>query len=360
VLHVPRLPFSLDPLIAEAKRRARMRQLLVVAAVLVIAGCIAGTTVALRSSGGIGNQARHRYTFSVESVNSSRVVNDVKYVSILSPVALSRKKLTRTPLFNMTGAFHLVGKRARGSVVCSFEKKTAGSTTFPNANGKTVTVRVYGRKSPSLTVRICRAFETFSLSWLHYEKLHGFGASNAALGPFNGIGTAQHAKTGAEVLPSGVLAQIKQMSAQNANASTTGFEPPRLLPDTARVLGKAPDGSPLYGLTDTRGDLCLFGEAGGSCGPPLSRSHPITMGMANASPTTGGTFIASGVAMDGVISVSFTVWGKQVTVPVKHNVYMYKRPNSTAHGTGCVVAHFADGSTVDPFPEVPCPSGGGR
>jgi hypothetical protein len=336
-----------------------MRQLLVVAAVLVIGGVIAGM-VELGSRGGaaLGNRADHHYTFTVESVNSSRVVNAVKYVSILSPVALSRTKLTHTPLFNMTGAFYLVEKRAHGPLVCSFTKKIAGSTTFPNANGKTVTVNVYGQKSPQLTGRICRAFETFSLSWLHSEKLHGLGAANAGLGPFNGISAAQHAKTGADLLPSGVLAQIKQMNARNANASKPGFALPRLLPKTARVLGRAFDGSVVYGLTDTRGDLCLFGEVGG-CGPPLSRQHPITMGMANASPTTGGTFIVSGVAMDGVTSVSFTVWGKEVTVPVEDNVYLYKRPNSTAHGTRCVVAHFADGSTVNPFPEVPCPSGRG-
>jgi hypothetical protein len=356
---VQRLPFSLDPLIAEAKRRARKRHLVVVAAVLLIAACIAGAKVALRSAGGgIDNRARHRYTFSVESVNSSRIVNDAKYVSILSPVALSRRNLIRTPLFNITGAFHLVGKRAQGSVVCSFTKTITGSTTFPNANGKTVTVRVYGRKSPLLAARTCRAFETFSLSWLDYEKAHGYGASNAGLGPFNGISAAQRAKSGADVLPSGVLAQIKRMNMQGANASSAGVEPWRLLPATARVLGREPDGSTLYGLTDTRGDLCTFDALGGSCGPPLSRSHPMTMGMTNPSPTTGGTFIVSGVAMDGVTSVSFTVWGKHVAVPVKHNLYLFKEPNTTAHGTRCVVAHLVDGSTVNPFPEVACPSGG--
>jgi hypothetical protein len=43
-LHVPRLPFSLDPLIAEAKRRARQRRVLValVLAVVVAAGAVLG------------------------------------------------------------------------------------------------------------------------------------------------------------------------------------------------------------------------------------------------------------------------------------------------------------------------------
>jgi hypothetical protein len=45
-------------------------------------------------------------------------------------------------------------------------------------------------------------------------------------------------------------------------------------------------------------------------------------------------------------------------VPVENNVYLFKEPNTTAHGTRCVVAHFADGTRVTPFPEVSCPSGG--
>jgi hypothetical protein len=34
---------------------------------------------------------------------------------------------------------------------------------------------------------------------------------------------------------------------------------------------------------------------------------------------------------------------------------VYSEPNSHAKGGQCVVAHLDDGSTVDPFPEVPCP-----
>jgi hypothetical protein len=48
--HVPRLPFALDPLIAEAKRRARQRRVLLVVAVILVAGGTAGGLLASRSS----------------------------------------------------------------------------------------------------------------------------------------------------------------------------------------------------------------------------------------------------------------------------------------------------------------------
>jgi hypothetical protein len=177
-LGAPDLPVSLDALIAEAKRRTTVRRLLVTTAALLIVGGIAAATVALRSASGGGSPASHHYTFTVGAVNASRLVNDTKYVSILSPVVLSRRKLARTPLFNITGAFHLTKASAKGSLLCSFAKKIADSTTFPNANGKTVRIRVYGGQSPSLTPRICKAFSTFSLSWLHYERLRDENRSN--------------------------------------------------------------------------------------------------------------------------------------------------------------------------------------
>jgi hypothetical protein len=49
---VPRLPFSLDPLIAEAKRRARQRRLLIALSVLLLAVLAAGLVSAFRSPGG--------------------------------------------------------------------------------------------------------------------------------------------------------------------------------------------------------------------------------------------------------------------------------------------------------------------
>jgi hypothetical protein len=49
-LHLPRLPFALDPLIAEAKRRARQRRVLALAALFLVLAT--GLAFGFRSSGG--------------------------------------------------------------------------------------------------------------------------------------------------------------------------------------------------------------------------------------------------------------------------------------------------------------------
>lgn len=176
----------------------------------------------------------------------------------------------------------------------------------------------------------------------------GFGA-------FDGIGAAQHPQTGADVLDAQTLARL-----QNAcpNETARPFYMPfcHLVLDSARLVSHVPSYGNVYVVTDTRGDLCTLFEGGdGSCGPPLSKSQPITFGAFNRSPTTGGTFIASGLAVDGVTAVSFTVRGKAVEVPVENNVWVYSEPNSHATLGQCIVAHLNDGSTVTPFPGVPCP-----
>jgi hypothetical protein len=50
--HVPRLPFSLDPLMAEAKRRMRRRRLLGPVVIVMLVGGVAGATLALRGPSG--------------------------------------------------------------------------------------------------------------------------------------------------------------------------------------------------------------------------------------------------------------------------------------------------------------------
>lgn len=184
------------------------------------------------------------------------------------------------------------------------------------------------------------------------------GASIAiadGFGAFDGIGAAQHPQTGADALDAKTLAGL-----QNAcpGGTVERFYRPEchLVIGSARLVGHVPSYGNVYVVTDTRGDLCTFFEGGdGSCGPPLSKSHPITFGAFNPSPTTGGTFIASGLASDAVTAVTFTLSGKAVQVPVENNVWVYSEPNSHATNGQCIVAHLDDGSTVNPFPGAPCP-----
>lgn len=50
-VHVPRVPFSLDPLVAEARRRARLRRLLVALIAVVVAAVAAVLSIELRGTG---------------------------------------------------------------------------------------------------------------------------------------------------------------------------------------------------------------------------------------------------------------------------------------------------------------------
>jgi hypothetical protein len=176
----------------------------------------------------------------------------------------------------------------------------------------------------------------------------GFGA-------FDGIGAAQHPRTGADVLDATTLIGL-QKACPNETVQPFYMPSCHLVLDSARLVGQIPSFGNVYVVTDTRGDLCTFFEGGaGGCGPPLSKSQPITFGTFNPSSTTGGTFVAVGLAIDGVSAVSFTVNGKAVEVPVANNVWVYSQPNSHAKFGRCVVAHMDDGSAVVPFPEVPCP-----
>jgi hypothetical protein len=254
-----RFPFSLAPLIAEAKRRARQRRVLIALAVLLLAGLAGGLTLALRSPGGGASGGGH-------------------------------------------------------------------------------------------------------------------------LGAFKGIGAAQRAQTAADVLPPKILARIKQ---QNADPAAKKANIPPLRPETARYLGQLPDEA-LYVLANAAGDLCyvepyrppgsdlsaafFFNEG---CLGPFGRSRPIQMADDSVSGNYAGYLeTIVGVAMDGVATVTFSVAGKAMTLPVKNNLFAAElhQPatntidsttysvNSSKYSIKCVVAHLADGSTVR-IRGFTCPSG---
>ena len=133
----------------------------------------------------------------------------------------------------------------------------------------------------------------------------GFGA-------FDGISAAQEPQTPAALK----WAKQFQSTCKDAPQPAGSFYFPEchVVLASARLLSP---GSGVFVVTDTRGDLCDSFAFGGGCGPPLSASQPISLGIANTGPIPpGGTLTVGGVALDGVASVSFTIWGKPVTVPV--------------------------------------------
>jgi hypothetical protein len=187
--------------------------------------------------------------------------------------------------------------------------------------------------------------------------LAGAGAGIAdGLGAFNGIGAAQHAPTAADLLDATTRAGL-QNACPDAGGHASFYMPLcHLQLDSTRLVGQVQPYGNLYVVADTRGDLCAVLEGGdSSCGPPLSRSQPITFGSFYRSSTTDGTYIATGLAIDGVTAVSFTLGGKTVEVPVTSNVWVYSEPRSHWTDGHCIRAHFVDGKTADPFPKVPCP-----
>jgi hypothetical protein len=74
-----RLPFSLDPLMAEAKRRMRRRRVLLAAIAILIAGASVGAALALRSPNGPGPPAGVSGSGSASSGSSSGRVSDLQF-----------------------------------------------------------------------------------------------------------------------------------------------------------------------------------------------------------------------------------------------------------------------------------------
>jgi hypothetical protein len=331
-LPVRRVPFALDPLIAEAKRRARQRRILLVLPLVIAAAAIAAFV--WRSSGG-GPSADRRarqvsITFAVKSVNASTRLTGT-YVTIESPVKLSRHALSVTPLFDVTGQFSLV-KKAHGPTICSFTEKIERSVTFPNANGKTMRIEVHGSKPPGRVDNVCNAFKTFSLSYLRQPAFAGPGRG------LHGIGAARHPRTRADRLDPSIPASIGVV---------------RLKPRSSRLLRRFPNGERVFAVAGTTGAACAVVEglriphasnlkqpASDLACSRLSRSVPTTIASINAN--AGSPTFSFGIALDGVTAVSWSAAKHGVvTVPVRHNAWVHLGNASFRN----VTVHFAGGRT---------------
>lgn len=195
-----------------------------------------------------------------------------------------------------------------------------------------------------------RAWRPLLAAFVLIAALAGVSVAIAdGFGAFDGIAAAQHPQTGADVIDPATRAY---MEGRNCN-HWPNQSPPQcmaviggLLFGTARVVGQIPSGQDIYVITTTSNSLCFVvgpPHPEWSCDDPLSRSHPSTVFLYGQDPDiTPPTF---GIAVDGVTSVSFEANGREVTVPVKDNVWMY--PGDVfASAMLSLTAHFADGTTV--------------
>lgn len=170
--------------------------------------------------------------------------------------------------------------------------------------------------------------------------LTGVAIANG-VGAFNGIGAAQRPQTGVDALDPQTLAMRQQLC---ASASSSGSRPIlcQLVLASARLVRTLPSGRKVWVLTDTRGDLCVLLQDGGSdCASTLSGSHPTTLTSFKKGP--GDPLITYGVALDGVAAVSFVANGQTVTVPVQDNVWAFEGPNSAFDS---LTVHYTDGTTT--------------
>jgi hypothetical protein len=79
ILRASRLPLSLDPLIREAKRRARQRRLLLAVVAILVAGAAVGASLALRSPEGQGGPSGGSLPASASGSSSSGRVADLQF-----------------------------------------------------------------------------------------------------------------------------------------------------------------------------------------------------------------------------------------------------------------------------------------
>lgn len=158
----------------------------------------------------------------------------------------------------------------------------------------------------------------------------------AGIGAFNGIGAAQHPRLAQDIIDPKTARFLKQ--------APPGLQPAFLL-NTSRLVGHLPSGRRIWVITDARDELCVVVEREGySCGGALSTADPITRATFDRDgPWRGEPAVSFGVARDGVTAISFIAHGREVTVPVKNNVWVYVGGAAVLRSA---TVHYADGTTT--------------
>jgi hypothetical protein len=178
----------------------------------------------------------------------------------------------------------------------------------------------------------------------------GLGAFTG--GSFNGIGSAHHPRTSADVIDAASRAYMERKGCTQPDGRPCAPMMAGMRFGTSRRIAQLPGGQSLYVLKTTWKGLCFVAGPPPypdfACSGPLSRSHPSTVWFYSTSSDLSDWFVF-GIAVDGVTAVSFEPHGQEITVPVKGNVWTYRGDSMLATAalqTLPLTAHFADGRTV--------------
>jgi hypothetical protein len=169
-------------------------------------------------------------------------------------------------------------------------------------------------------------------------------AAAAGIGPFAGIGAADHPATPTDVDDPALQAVVARING-HAMFGPTG----QLVAASARFVSQLDGGQRIYVIGTTTNMLCVLieehpGTSEGSavgCGDPLSQAQPTTVETIRDNQQTPP--LAFGVARDDVSSVSFQAGGEDKTVPVVDNVWAYEGESGIL---GSLTVHFRDGTTT--------------
>jgi hypothetical protein len=178
----------------------------------------------------------------------------------------------------------------------------------------------------------------------------GLGAFTG--GPFNGISTAHHPRTGEDVIDPVTRAYMERTNCKQPDGHSCAPMMVGMRLDTSRRIAQLPGGQNLYVFKTTWKGLCFVvgppPHPEFNCSRPLSHSHPSTVWFDSTGPHIADWF-TFGIALDGLTAVSFEPNGQDLTLSVKDNVWTYRSDSfgaMTALQGLPLTAHFANGRTV--------------
>jgi hypothetical protein len=164
----------------------------------------------------------------------------------------------------------------------------------------------------------------------------------AAANPIKGVAAADHARTAQDVVDPATAASMKAEDAVQATPQIGSH-----LLGESRSIGSLASGQRIYLVPTDKGGLCVaVARLAETCSSALSDASPATFTMVDTDGTGGAGPIAYGVAIDGVRSLSFSVAGRSVTVPVHDNLFVFHgRPSDRTGDFSPATVTFANGAT---------------